>query len=264
MPGFDELAKSTIGFLKKRLERANRSSRAHFWRGLLCLLVLVPIAFALGWLVNLIALWHATTATLSVAILAQVLATKRTWKTSETMAKSADSAERRRAVETLFTAFSHSLMPSLVLFLVGGFTLLFVFRLALAAHDLSVASSKGSAFLRPFVSLQRVLAAPGELLAILFALFASVLMPQAYVAQSLKTILKTKNKLKDGTLAVVAGGFTLSLRAIKPGTQSEWIGPNNGTAKIDAAACKHALIVALVAFAVSIAFLLVLLVAAAK
>ena len=264
MPGFDELAKTTIGFLYKRLERAKRSSRAHFWRGLLCLIVLAPIGFALGWLVNLMALWHASTATLSVALLAQIIATKRTWKTSETMAKSADSAERRCAIETLFTAFSRSLMPSLLLFLVGGFALLFVFRLALAAHDLSVASAKDSAFLRSFVSLHRVLAAPGELLAILCALFASVLMPQAYVAQSLKTLHATKCKLHDGTLAVVAGAFTLSLRATKPGGQSAWIGPKNGTAKIDTAACKHALIVALVAFAVALAFLLVLLVAAIK
>lgn len=264
MPSFDDLSQVSLSFLRKRLERENRSARAHHWRGLISVFVLVPIAIWLGLLLNAMVFWYTATATIAAVILAQVLATKLSWQSAESLARGGDSTARRQAVETLLATYAHSIIPSLLLFLVGGFALLFPYRMLLVADTVAASSGKPSAYLRPFIVARRLFGSPGELLATVFILFSSILMPRAYVLQSVKTLLKTKQKIRHGTTAVVAGAFNMSLQMNGGATKTIWIGPQNGTAKISQEACRHALIVALVAFAVSIAFLLVLLVAATK
>lgn len=264
MPGFDDLCRSSLKFLRKRLERANRSSRNHFWRGLFSLILLGAPAVGLGFLLNTAVFWHVATATFAAAVLAQILGTKIAWQSTELLAKGKDSADRRQAIENLFNAYAKSIVPSLVLFLLGGFALLFAYRLVLVASNFAAASTKTSSFLKPFVFLQRLLGAPGEFLATVFVFFATIFVPQAYVLQSVKTFLQTKSRVRHGTLAVVAGAFNIALQPPDFVVSKTWLGPKNGSAKIEPEACRYALIVALVAFAVLLAFLLVLLVAGFK
>lgn len=264
LPSLDGLLEVCLKFLRKRLERENRSPRAHVWRGTFVLAVLGPVTVSVGLLLNSAVFWHTATATLAAVLLAQMLATKLTWQLAESLAKGGNSADRRQSIEIVFSAYSMSFISSMLLFLIGGFALLLPYRLLLAADNASADSVKASSFLKPFVAVRRLLASPGELLAIAFTLFAALLVPWSYVAQGIKTLAQTRHKIRNGTLAIVSGAFNMSLQTADVASQQSWIGPENGTAKIDDETCRHALIVALVAFAVSIAFLLVLLLAAIK
>lgn len=222
------------------------------------------MAVGLGLLLNAAVFWHTATATLAAVLLAQMIAAKLTWQLTESLAKSGNDSSRRQSIEVLFSAYSKSFISSMLLFLTGGFALLLPYRLFLAADILSAESAKASSFLKPFVAVRRLLALPGELLATAFTFFATLLVPWSYVAQGVKTLIQTKGKIRNGTLAIVSGAFNMSLQTAEAASQKSWIGPEKGTAKIDQETCRHALIVALVAFAVSIAFLLVLLLAAVK
>ncbi len=165
MPGFDDLCRSSLQFLRKRLERTNRSSRNHFWRGLISLALLGGAAAGLGFLLNTAVFWHVAAATFAAAVLAQILGTKIAWQSTELLAKGKDSTDRRQAIENLFNSYSKSIIPSLMLFLLGGFALLFAYRLVLVASNFAAASTKTSSFLKPFVffakTIRRTWGAPG-------------------------------------------------------------------------------------------------------
>lgn len=145
-------------------------------------------------LLNMMVFWHAASATLAAAVLAKTLATKIAWQNTESLAKSNDSADRRQAIESLFSAYSRSLIPGMVLFLLGGFVPLLAYRLLLSADHLATASPKTSSFLRPFVFMRRLLGAPGEVLATIFVLFAAVFIPAAYVLLGVKTFFSDKEQ----------------------------------------------------------------------
>lgn len=264
LPSLGDLIERLLIWFQNRLERKNRSRRAHYWRGTLTLALAGTCFALLGNYMNQFAMLNGATVALAAVILAQFLSLKTTWQTVEVDAQKPDAAARRRAVETITNLFSRTLVSGLFWFLVSGFAGLLVLQILVIAETRHEQTQAKSAFLAPFANLNSLINLPGKALAAAFMLLAATLYPNANLRQSFATAAAYFGSPKVWPLALIAGAFSLSLQCLRQNGKIRWIGPKSGTADITSEACRHALIVALVAYAVSIAFLLVLLAGSAR
>ena len=256
IPSLDTLSQALFSGLRQRLERMARGRHALFWRGLLVQIVLVGLLYTVGSLIDRFAFSHAAFIALSTAVLARYLNLKILFQTTSELAGQPDSSSRRKAIEHAVHYFCSYYTPAMVLFLLGGFSLLAPFYLlhwATSGHG----DEKPSAYLKSFKAARNLAALIGESLSAMFLVLGTVLWPKTHVLQAFKGWLVCSTMPKQWGPSIVAHAFGASLRSMWPG-KPKWLGSEIGTADINAATSRNALIVALVAFAASLAFLLVL------
>ncbi len=262
IPLFEALVPISIRFFKNKLERAGRSRRAHYWRGVFTATVLLSVLLATGALLHMVVFNNAATSAVAVVFLAKMLRLKFFWQTTQNQAAQANPGTRRRAIEETCDLFAGFYVPAMVLFLAGGFFLFLPFYSAWVGSQLMRTDDPNSAFLQPFSQLRRLFAWPGEILAVLFMTLAVLFWPSTLWPQAMGAALKPRLPLRNWSSAVLAFSLNISLKA-QGSAPDTWIEPPNASAKIDAAKSRSALIVALLAFAMSSGFLLLLVITSA-
>lgn len=257
IPSFDNLTEVLFSILRQRLERKGRGRKALFWRGGLVLVVLTGLFYAAGAMLDRLVFAQAAATALSMAVLARYLQLKILFQSLNKMAGQQASASRRKAIEQALHYFCSYYCPALVLFLIGGFSLLIPFYL-LHSAAVQQKTDNRSAYLKPFMIARNLTALPGECLSALFLLFGTTLWPATHMLQGVKGLLVCGRTPKQWGPSIMAHAFGISLQSSWSG-RPKWLGSDIGSADIDTITSRNALIVALVAFATSLAFLLVLL-----
>lgn len=262
IPLVETVIKKSILTLRTKLERRGRSKRNHFWRGLLAAGVLSSLFGAAGYYINQLAFSHASLSALAVVVLAKLLGLKGFWQMLRDRVMQEDATARRQAIEDAIDMLTSFYVPALLLFLAGGFWLLLPFFCFWIADRIDQGNHPPSSFLQPFRRLRTFLALPGEILATLFVALAALLWPATYWRTAIVAALKPGGSTRNWPALLLAHSLDLSL-APRARFRSSWLGPQDASAQVSAGKCRSALIVALIAFAMTLAFLLVLLLAAA-
>lgn len=268
IPSLDSLSRRSVIFLRARLERPDRSKRTHHWRGILACTVLVTgFAFA-GFAIDHLLFHHATLTALGAFVLAKLLGLKIAWQQINDLAVADDFRSRRVAVRQAVDTFAGYFVPGLLLFLAGGFTLLLPFHCLHTANRLSRTEEAPSAFMQPFTASRNLVSLIGEILGMALLAAAVLFWPDANWKRALKAAARPKRPIRNWPLNLVTHAFNLSLEKtgrvnVHEADQSAWIGPADARARLTSQDCKNALIVALIAFGLTLAFLLLLLLAGA-
>lgn len=262
IPLFETLVPTSIQYLKNKLERAGRSRRTHYWRGVFAAAVLLTLLLAIGALIHMFTFNNAATSAVAAVFLAKMLQLKPFWQSTQTQAAQADPGARRRAIEQTCDLFASFYVPAMILFLAGGFLLFLPFYSVWVGDRLMRTDAPHSAFLKPFAQVHSLLAWPGEMLATLFMALAVLFWPSTLWLQAMGAALKPRLPLRTWSSAVLAFSLNVSLR-VQGSAADTWIEPADASAKPDAAKSRSALIVALLAFAMSLGFLLLLVITSA-
>ncbi len=264
VPSLDAVTAISLEFLTTRLARAGRSRHTLRWRGLFSCLVLTTFFAALGFLLNSLVFVNAATAAVGVFIVAKFFQLKIRWQDVQTTASRNSFRARRQAIREAVDGLAQSFIPSMILFMMGGFALLVPFHCLIQADRMYREAGDTQYFLKPFVVLRFYLAIPGMLLGLFLFMLASLLWPATKWLNAVKAAIHPGVSFRYRPANLVAYALDLSLDYMdRSKNQTVWVGPEGGAAKPDAKACRNALIVALVAFGLTIAFLLLLLTAAA-
>ncbi len=256
IPSLDTLSQALFTALQSRLERKARGSAALFWRGTLVLIVLGGLLSAAGNILNSIVFYNAGIAALSTAILARYLKLKILFQSVRERASEPSGTTRRHAIEESLHYFAAYYVPALVLFAIGGFSLLAPYYLLYWVATQNGADA-GSRYIKSFLIARNMVAFPGEMLASLFLLLGASLWPNTHLLQGVKGLMVCGTNIKQWSPSIMAHAFGISLRSRWPGVP-KWLGSDLGTADVSSTAGRNALIVALIAFAASLAFLLVI------
>ncbi len=262
IPLVETFIEKSILTLRTKLERRERSKRNHFWRGLLAAGVLSVLLGAAGYYVNQLAFSHASFAALAVVVLAKLLGLKGFWQMLRDKVTQQDATMRRHAIEDAIDMLTSFYVPALLLFLAGGFWLLLPYYGFWAADRIDRGNQPPSVFLQPFRGFRSFLAMPGEVVATLFVMLAALLWPATNWRTAVLAALKPGGRTRNWPAHLLAQSLDLAL-APRAKFRSAWLGPKDASAQVSADKCRSALIVALIAFAMTLAFLLVLLLAAA-
>ncbi len=261
VPSLDGIITRSVHFLQSRLERQTRSRRAHFWRGALAAVVLV-IGFALmGYGIDQLVFYHPALTAVAVFFVAKFLSLKITWHQMQKSLVVAGNQpttgddQCRRLARRSIELFANNLVAAMILFVVGGFTVLLPFVCLQAASLAAEKTESDSFFLRPFQRIRSVAAIPGEMLGTGLLAIALLLWPAANWGHGWLSVFRFGGAVKLWPLTMVAYAFNWSFeRNGKDQTGSgrdKWIGPTGGSAQLKPADVKNALIVALIAFGVT-------------
>lgn len=262
IPLIETLIEKCLLALRTKLERTGRSKRAHFWRGVFAVSVLSFLCGAAGYYINQLAFSHASLAALAVVVLSKLLGIKGFWQMLQSRVTQQDATVRRHAVEDAADMLAGFYVPAMLLFMAGGFWLLLPFYCFWVADQIDHGNHPPSAFLAPFRTFRAILAVPGEMLATLFVALAALLWPATNWRSAVIGALKPGSRTRNWAAHLLAHSLDLAL-APRARFRSAWLGPKGASAQVSASQCRSALIVALIAFAMTLAFLLVLLLAAA-
>ena len=256
IPSLDTLTENLFSLLRQRLERKDRSNSALFFRGVIISIALIGLLGFMGALMDRLVFTHAAITALSTATLARYLQLKILFQTLRKMASQQSSASWRKAIERSLYFFSSYYCPALILFLLGGFSFLLPFYLlywVAVQHGSNVPSS----YVKPLLIVRNFAALPGECLSAFFLIFGTIAWPAAHMLQGIKGLLVCGRAPRQWGPSIVAHAFGISLQSQWP-RQPKWLGSDIGSADIDTTTSRNALIVALIAFVTSLAFLLVL------
>lgn len=262
IPALETLTSASASFLQARLERKGRSRRTHLWRGLFALSLLMSAFGLIGFFLDRIAFGHTAATAIAVVLIAKLLGLKISWQHIQNAAASDNFDQRRQAIRKAVDIFSGYFLPATILFILGGFMLLLPFQclhMAIRANDDSITTS---AYLRPFATLAAPLEVVGAVFATIFLMVAMLFWPAARWTRAYGAAMRPNRPIRTWPVKLIAHAIDISLDAAGKNDKRLWLGPTGSTAKIDAAACQNALIVTLLAFALSIGFLLVLWLAA--
>ncbi|MFC4348692.1 hypothetical protein ACFO5Q_12635 [Kordiimonas lipolytica] len=159
--------------------------------------------------------------------------------------------------------FTDGVACNLVLFAVGGFSLLLPYRFLRAAIDQKIGlnvARPDSPFLRPFWLIGELAALPGSILATLAIAAAHIFIPGTHLVAFLAPLRGRKGALPSRLmpLSALAHGLNLSFR-FAPGKRQPWIGPKDGRAKQTGADLRKAGLVLVVATLLGLLAVLMLL-----
>lgn len=262
LPSLETLFGAVLSFLKQRLAREGRTKRAHFWRGMLVLILLLVAAIALGFALDALLFSAPPLTALAVVLCAQFVRLKPEWQHLSEPGGLTDGKACRAAVSQAIDHASAHLMPGLLAFLLGGFTLLVPVMLLQCAVRHDPDPQDRSFFLLPFESLFRWPRAAGCLLAALALAAATLVWPGANWKAAWKALVTGARSPRDWPLNVAAHAFGWSVEASPARKPVVWIGPAGGTARLKAADVREGLIVTLIATGLVHGFLLLLILTA--
>ena len=250
LPGLDVPFILLSRFFIIRLDRANRSRSALRTRAVIILLLFVPVFFALGYLVNNLALRGDFGPPLAALMVARAIRLRDAWHdaalaasvagTSKNKLKADDSGQY--AAAQLVLRYSRDLMANLVLFAIGGFALLLPFRfLAAAAGQMADqspyrgAAMPQSVFKRPFFRLYDLMALPGALVAAFLLALAPIFVPGTRLL-AIRGIFATRfHGLISNSVVLNSAAFALTFAFRFDPLASRgitgWLGPKDGRAR---------------------------------
>ncbi|WP_286830008.1 MULTISPECIES: hypothetical protein [Kordiimonas] len=157
----------------------------------------------------------------------------------------------RENIKRATFGFTDTVVSNLVIFAIGGFSLLLPYRFLRTvidqAAELNVARPE-SPFLRPFWLIGELAALPGSILATLMIAAAHIFIPSTRLVAFLAPLRGRKGALPSRLLplSALAHGLNLSFR-FAPGKRQPWVGPKDGRAKQTSADLRKAGLVFLVA-----------------
>jgi len=263
IPSLERLPTRTLQFFQTKLVRNNRSRRTHLWRGSVVTVVLVLLFGAVGYAVDQLVFIHPSMTALAVFFVAKFLSLKIAWQQLQSSSAKPGAADYRQLTRKPIEVFGNYYVPAALLFVVGGFAFLLVFHCLHAANIEAEKAHKARKsanffFLIPLQRMRSLLAIPGEISAAIVLIFASLFWPPANWKRSLSAIRYLGARVRHWPVIVTNYAFNWSLEAhsISKATALSsqkaepihWIGPETGSAKLNATDQKNGLIVALIAF----------------
>jgi len=262
VPSLDSITTRSVQFLQNRLERRTRSKRAHYWRGIFAVLVLVTVFGAAGIGLDQLVFLHPAFTAVAVFFVAKFLSLKMAWQQNQNEISSSGTDKYSRHARQPIELIANYYIPAALLFIVGGFNLLLPFS---CLHTASLAARKNrgkSLFLKPFTHLRSVAAFPGEVISSAVMALALLFWPAANWKQGWLSVFQFGKSIKLWPLTIAAHAFNWSFERLEWAPEKKWLGPAQGSAQIKPADVKNALIVALIAFAIANATLALLWLAA--
>ncbi len=239
LPCPDDFFERLATFFRTRLDRANRSSGERFVRGIIVLVVTIPVLFFAG-------LWFTVKVTddslsviLSAIVLSLMIRQRQLW--SDVIAASMDATDSRTKEQirlsgrAMVTAFCDRVVVALTLFAFGGFALLLPYRflrVIIAMDTEGNSEAPAQPFLRPFWPLAELMALPGSWIAAFLMASAHIFIPGTNLS-AFKGLFMMRRRAMPSQywpLAVTAQGLELSFRFSKT-KGARWIGPEGGRAK---------------------------------
>ncbi len=268
LPGPDDFLVRLTNFLTKRLDRTTRSPGERLVRGIIVLVLFLPAFFWVGRALDPLLFLSPLSFVAFAFLVSLLLRQHRLWAGIIRDSKSAAFERHELTRENITRAtfgFADTLMCNLVVFAVGGFTLLLPYRFLRAAIDQKIGlnvARPDSPFLRPFWMVAELAALPGSILATVMIAAAHIFIPGTRLVAFLAPLKGRKGALPSRLmpLSALAHGLNLSFR-FAPGKRQPWIGPKEGRAQQTSADLRKAGLVILVATLLSLLVMLMLLAA---
>ncbi len=248
LPSTDSLISHPFAFIKKRLDRANRSPGTLKLRGFLTLIVLAPITVYLGALLNTLMMFEPFGPPLAALLLARSINLRGVWEETIETARTQHAgmhAALRTGNAQMVLNVARDWGANMILFTLGGFAFLLPFRLLSVAVDgvnpTSAAWPKAS-FTRPFTLLYDLMALPGALLTSLCFALAPILVPGTKLGAVRGPIAESTREgglrgilSRVIPLSIVAYGLGYAFRfdGSGAGKAKRWLGPKDGRARLE-------------------------------
>ncbi|WP_262692212.1 hypothetical protein [Kordiimonas aestuarii] len=242
LPHVDDLLGGVCTPVERRLNRLNRSAATLRMRAIIVQIVLLPLMCLLGGTLNKLGDIAYVGAPLSALVLARSIGIRSCWDELKAVAQQEGAKPHviRGAAETLAMVHVRDWVCNLLLFAVGGFSLLLPFRFlatTLGEREASGAARPESVFHRTFVPLFDLLALPGAITASLIFSLAPVLVPgtnlsavRGLISSSLPAFRGILSRFIP--LSTVAYALNFSFAFDRKGSGGGWIGPEAGRAQL--------------------------------
>lgn len=261
VPSLDAIITRSVHFLQAKLERRNRSRRAHYWRGALAVIILVAGFAVMGFWIDQWVFYHPVLTAVAVFFVAKILSLKLAWQhmqkalVSVSGSSGSGNSQCRALARRSIELFTNKFVPAAVFLVAGGFTFLLPLVCLQTASNAAEKSDGESFFLRPFQLLESVVTVPGKIIGTCMLAIALLLWPAANWSHGWLSAFRFGPSVSLWSITIVAYAFNWSFERggthqPRPDKQG-WIGPVHGSAQLKPADVKNALIVALIAFGVT-------------
>ncbi|MCK0069329.1 hypothetical protein [Kordiimonas laminariae] len=255
LPNIQTIASAFGLNLKSRLDKPSRNRTERFYRGAIVALVLLPVAYGTGVIVNQIAFINTISDALTCLILTPLLAQRSGWKNlqqgKQNLSNYSSNAE---LLKQTVLSFSGRTVPLSLTFLIGGFALLLpavlLIGLLFTAPQIS-ADHPQSPYNSGVSLIHEIVFLVPSLVASIFIATALICLPFTKISAAL-TLLNPATKGLPSTyfpLNIVATGVEICFR-IQGSKSVEWIGPKDGRARLQANHLRQGWLCILVANAV--------------
>lgn len=262
LPGPDTAISHLATSLRRRLDRPNRSPRERTVRGIIVLVVMLPLLRALGLLLTPFVFENGASAALTALVLSFFLRQRQNWDAvmaaGRATSKTANEAQfgvNRNAVRALVLGFADRGLTNLLLFCVGGFALLLPYRFLRASIDEAAPDGlqkPSSPYFSAMVLVAGILALPAAILSGLMLSAAHIFVPHTNLMAIRGMLMRHPHALAIRTvpMGVIAHGLGVSFR-LDGGRDKKarlWLGPEDGTARISALHMRRATLLVMVAW----------------
>ncbi|WP_139167677.1 hypothetical protein [Kordiimonas lacus] len=235
-------------------------------RGIIVLALFLPVFFWIGRALDPLLFLSPFSFVAAAFALSLLLRQHRLWAGIIRDSKSAAFEQHdltRENIKRATFGFTDTVVSNLVIFAIGGFSLLLPYRFLRTAIDRAVelnVARPESPFLRPFWLIAELAALPGSILATLMIAAAHIFIPGTRLVAFLAPLRGRKGALPSRLmpLSALAHGLNLSFR-FAPGKRHPWVGPKEGRAKQTSADLRKAGLVFLVATLIGLLATLMLL-----
>jgi len=262
LPGPDTAIHHLAASLRRRLDRSNRSARERAVRGVIVLVVILPLLGALGLFLTPFVFENGATAALTSLVLSFFLRQRQNWDdvmtAGRTTGLTADEAQfrvNRKTVRALVLGFADRGLANLILFCIGGFSLLLPYRFLRAAIDEAAPDGlqkPDSPYFSAIVLTAGLLALPAAIISGLLLALSHIFVPHTNL-MAIRGMLNQSPRglaIRTVPVGVVAHGLGVSFR-IDGGRDKKarlWLGPQDGTARISALHLRRAALLVMVAW----------------
>lgn len=250
-----------------KLNRQGRSKNALKIRGLITLIIWLPILYFVGYMANQYSPFSAATTALALLALIPFLAQRKIWSNHIELGKQLTKQNAltdphtaaQVSAQSIILGYSATLLPTATLFAVGGFAFLLPYRFLANAIEYSFKENQPRA---PYYKYMRLM---HELISIPFSFVSALILglshffvPKTNLALFFRLPANHTHTLASHfiPLNIMANGLGLNfLRIEGPKTplkkEKKWIGPQDGRAKLTPNDLRSIWLIVLVAFGLS-------------
>ncbi len=265
-----KLAKRIAG----KLNRPERSKSALKIRGLIILIIWLPLLYFVGHLANEYGPLSAATTALALLTIIPFLAQRKTWSDhivlSQKLTKQNTITDPYTAgqisAQDVILGYSAKFLPTATLFAIGGFSLLLPYRFLVHSVECSFRENQPRGpFYKYMRFLHELISIPLSFLSALILGLSHFFIPKTNLALFLKLPTNKTHTLASHfiPLNIMANGSGLNfLRKEGPKTtlakEKKWIGPLDGRAKLTPSDLRSIWLVVLVAYSLSLLLFIML------
>lgn len=274
IPNIDVILRACAQRISDKLNRQGRSSKALKTRGVLTLILFIPILYFLGSLANDLSRISAASTAIALLAITPILAQRKLWSDHVNLGrqiaagKVATDPETAAQISTqnIILHYSSGFLSTTILLIVGGFAALLPYKFIVGLVHAGILKNQPSS---PYFKYIRIL---HELVSLPLSVVAGLLLGLAhfFVPGTNLRVFWQLSPNQTHTLAsqfiplnIMANGSGLNfLRKEGPKStlekESKWVGPQSGRARITPTDMRSIWLVVMVAFGLSLVALVML------